>query len=87
MHTEIIVSFLAGGTCVACSGIAIFFWRFWQETLDRLFAFLSIGFLLLGLSQFLGTFQVNMPDASYWLRFIAFLLIIVGVVGKNLQKN
>jgi hypothetical protein len=89
MHTDVIVSFLTGGTCVACLGITVFFWRFWKETTDRLFCFFSIAFLLLGLGQLVGIFLMNTTEApvSYWLRLFAFLLIIVGVVGKNLQKQ
>lgn len=87
---EGLLNFLGGGTMVALVGVAIFFLRYWRRTADRLFAFFSAAFLLLAIGQtvvlYLGTEGDKLPYA-YWLRLAAFILIIIGVLEKNLPAK
>jgi len=83
-----VIDFLRGGTMIALLGSAIFFWRYWRRTADRLFGFFAIGFFLMALSQVvvlcLGPHADKLPYA-YWFRLVAFLFIIFGVIEKNLK--
>lgn len=89
MQHELILSFLCGGTSIAAVGIALFFFRCWKETKDRLFPFFAAAFFVIGASQWLAVFASDTPQAPalYWLRLFAFILIIVAVIQKNLQKK
>lgn len=82
-----IIEFLRGGTMVALLGAAIYFLRFWIDTHDRLFLLFSLAFFVLSGSQgivfWLGKTGDSSPEV-YWLRLLAFLLIIAGIIEKNL---
>lgn len=69
---------------------AVFFLRFWRRTKDRLFATFSCAFVLLALNQALaGASIVPREDESllYMLRVIAFGLLIVAIISKNLANG
>jgi hypothetical protein len=70
----------------AAWGCGVFFLRFWRERRDVLFAYFGTAFWVLALSWALLAI-VNPDDESrpyiYGLRLIAFLLIIVAMIGKN----
>lgn len=80
------IDFLAGATALASLAVALFFLRFWRQTLDRFFLLFALAF---------ATFAINRtalvaidPELEsrgllYALRLAAFLLIIVAVVDKN----
>lgn len=79
--------FWMGAMAAASWAAALFFLKFWHETHDRLFAFFSFAFLLLGLTR-LG--RVVLSDAPveghtflYWIRLAAFLLILIAIIDKN----
>lgn len=63
----------------------LFFFRFWRETHDQLFAMFGAAFWLLGASW--AVLCLINPDEArpyvYGIRLVAFALIIVGVVKKN----
>lgn len=84
------IEFLRGGTMVAMFGVAIYFLRFWRGTHDRLFLLFSLAFFVLSGSQVIVCWLGKTGDSSpgvYWLRLIAFLLIIAGIVEKNLPAR
>jgi len=64
----------------------LFFVRFWRVTGDRLFALFAAAFFLLGLTR-LGLSISHEPSESetylYWMRLVAFLIILVAIVDKN----
>jgi hypothetical protein len=65
---------------------ALFFLRFWRETGDRLFTGFAAAFFLLGLTRLglaLSNDQIEGQTQWYWLRFAAFLLILVAIIDKN----
>lgn len=78
---------LLSGVVVALCGVAsLFFWRFWKETRDRLFAFFAGAFALLGVNYLVLALNPRTSEVRpyfYLIRLLAFLLIIVGILDKN----
>ena len=72
------------GHCVA----AIFFLRFWTKTHDRLFAFFAAAFLVLGLNRIalVATHGSDEHHYLYWVRFVAYLLILIAILDKNRSR-
>ncbi len=82
--------FLFGAIAMASAIVGLFFLRFWRETGDRLFGIFAVSFWLLGLSRLgLAMAQPMSEEYSslYWVRFVAFLLIIIAIVDKNRPKR
>ncbi len=78
--------FLLGAMAMACWASALFFLRFWCDTKDRLFLLFSMSFFLLGITRIgLALFhEVNEPQTYFhWIRFAAFVMILVAIVNKN----
>jgi hypothetical protein len=78
--------FVLGGSMVACLAIALFFFRFWRKSGDRLFAAFAGAFLVFGANRLILTLTSEDGDGriySYALRFLAFMLVVWGVVDKN----
>ena len=65
---------------------ALFFLRFWRETHERLFAIFAVAFFVLAVNR-LGlvvTAQHSVRgDYLYWVRFLAFMLILAAIIDKN----
>jgi hypothetical protein len=73
---------LAAGYLVA----AAFFFRFWRQTRDRLFAFFSAAFAILAIQRTLLIDEFALFENQTWsylLRLFAFLLILYAIVDKN----
>jgi len=82
--------FLWGGCAMACAVIALFFWRFFRDTRDRLFAMFSLAFWSLALHwSALATLTPGEETRHYFylLRLVAFLLILVAVIDKNRNQS
>ncbi len=106
--------FIMGAIAMASAVVALFFFRFWRDTGDRLFAMFALAFLLLGITRIglamsqetpvaaeAAAHDVVDPDARdgnakapspdveesqthwYWVRFAAFLMIVVAIADKN----
>ena len=77
---------LYGAIAMACCVAALFFFRFWHTTRDRLLLFFALAFAVLGAHwAALGALDLR-AEERYFLyvpRLLAFLLIIVGIVDKN----
>lgn len=75
------------GALSALTGVAaVFFWKFWRRTRDQLFLALSAGFAVLALHWVaLGLMSPTSETRHYWYvpRFLAFALILWGVIRKN----
>lgn len=89
MRPDAIV-FLQAVSATGALVAGLFFFRFWRDGGDRLFAFFGAAFCLLSLSwALLGL--VNPTDETrpyvYAIRLLAFLLIIVGVIDKNRRRQ
>ena len=84
MNLQEINLMLTGATVLAGCTIALFFWRFWKKTGDRLFVFFSMAFLLLGMEHlFIGLFGNHVQALFYLIRLVAFLLILYAIIDKN----
>jgi hypothetical protein len=80
--------FLAGVIATGYLVAGLFFLRFWTRTRDHLFAIFTVAFWLLAATQALVTLaEVPREEQSwiYLLRLAAFVLIIVGIVAKNVR--
>jgi len=83
MRPDLIV-FLQGVSATSALVAGLFFFRFWRDSGDRLFAFFGAAFCLLSLSwTLLGLVNPTDRPYIYAIRLLAFLLIIVGMIDKN----
>jgi hypothetical protein len=78
--------FLAGAATAASWIIAMFLFKFWRESRDRLLLLFSLAFVVLGLNWVLVS--VFHPGGEtrhlfYLVRLVAFLLILVAILDKN----
>ncbi len=85
------VVFGAIGMGMAVAGF--FFLRFWRQSRDRLFALFALAFFVLAVNRF-GIALVEPNEANairgdylYWVRFLAFALILVAIVDKNRSQK
>lgn len=86
MMSETLLDFLSGSVTFGMVAVAVFFLRFWSRSRDRLFLAFAAAFALLGLVQGLLAFTAMAIEERSWLyllRLLAFLIIIVAIVGKN----
>jgi hypothetical protein len=68
----------------------LFFFRFWNQTRDRLFLMFGIAFFILCLQELLfGISSQPDEDLTYLfiIRLIAFILILIAIVDKNLGRS
>jgi hypothetical protein len=81
-----IIPFLQTVSATGAFVAGLFFFRFWRESRERLFAFFGAAFWVLALSWVLLA-VINPSDETrpyiYAIRLVAFLLIIVGMIDKN----
>ena len=78
--------FLMGAIAMASVVAALFFLRFWRDTGDRLFLIFSASFFMLALTRIgLMLSQARQEGNThwYWVRLVAFILILVAIVDKN----
>jgi hypothetical protein len=82
--------FIRGAVALGSATIALFFFRFWHSTRDRLFLFFALCFLLLSLIR-IGLAIVGMQSEVstylYFLRFLAFVLLIFAIIHKNREEK
>jgi formate-dependent nitrite reductase membrane component NrfD len=86
MFTNAMVNqFLLGAVVICCLVAAVFFWRFYRRTRDRLLGIFAVAFVILGLNWLALAFTSPTEDraALYAMRLAAFSLIIVGIIDKN----
>jgi hypothetical protein len=82
--------FLSGVVTMGFLVAALFFLRFWRRTQDWLFVAFAGAFALLAINQALAYLVDLGREELGWvwlLRVAAFLLIIVAIVGKNLDAQ
>jgi hypothetical protein len=82
--------FLSGALMLSFLIATAYFVRFWQRTSDRLFIYFAVAFALLALNQ-LVLFLMGVDDELrgyvYVLRVSGFILILVGILGKNVSGS
>jgi hypothetical protein len=80
--------FFYGATAMGCAIAALFFLRFWRESLDRLFLLFALAFWMLAFNYaVLGTvaFATEWRVYVFLVRLAAFCLIIFAIIDKNRQ--
>ncbi len=84
-HYLIINEFLTGAIFLAASAIGLFFLRFYKRTGDRLFLIFAVAFWVLSLNWLALAFteKDEVRTALYFVRFIAFMVILLGIIDKN----
>jgi uncharacterized membrane protein len=82
--------FLSGMTSALCLVAGLFFLRFWRKTHDRFFAFFSASFWLMALHRMVMLLLRDSNEhlvAGYSIRLLAFVLILVAIVDKNMVRG
>ena len=84
------IEFMSGAVTLGFLVGTLFFLRFWRKTADRLCLAFAIAFALLalnqGLAQWLGAADERV-GYTYLLRIVGFILILVAIIDKNLQRG
>lgn len=83
---QIMAGTLAMGFAVA----GTFFLRFWRKTRDRLFILFALSFFLMAANRVqlsLAALRGARGDHFYWIRLIAFTLILVAILDKNRARK
>lgn len=78
---------LGGALAMASIILALFFLRFWKNTHDVFFIYFTAAFTLESISWilFLDHHQRVNDPAIYSIRLLAYLLILIAIIGKNKQ--
>ena len=77
---------ISGGTLVASLVVALFFFRYWRQTRDRLFLMFAAGFLTFAVSRLILALLDEGAEGRvfvYLLRLLAFALILAAIIDKN----
>jgi hypothetical protein len=80
------IDFLQAGAAVGSWIVAMFLFKFWRESRERLLLLFSLAFLVLGLNWMLvSTFHPGGETRHlfYVVRLVAFLLILGAILDKN----
>jgi hypothetical protein len=77
---------MTGAMAMAFAVAGMFFYRFWQKTGDRLFALFSLSFFVWAVNRIaivVANQQGDRGDYYYWVRFLAFAIILTAILDKN----
>jgi hypothetical protein len=78
--------FMWGALCMGCAMTGLYFLRYWKTSREPLFAWFAVAFAVMALNWLsLALIDPNsdVRHTLYLLRLAAFVLIIMGIVGKN----
>lgn len=78
-------AFARGALMVGLAVIALFFFKFWRRSRERLFGFFAFSFALLSITHLTFMLVGDHGEATwpYAFRVIAFAIIIAGIVDRN----
>jgi hypothetical protein len=82
--------FLWGMLAMASAVASLLFFRYGRVTRDRLFLYFSAAFLAMTFNWIgLAAIEPNMEHRylAYCLRLLAFVLILMGIIDKNLRAS
>jgi hypothetical protein len=77
---------ISGALVMGYATIACFFFHFWRQTSDRLFAFFATAFVILAVHRLILALVMHAEANTIWLyglRLAAFLIIIIAIIDKN----
>jgi hypothetical protein len=86
----VINAFLLGVIATASLVAAIFFLRFWRDTRDSLFLAFAVAFGIEAINRATAITSMQPNDrgvATYVVRFLAFMLILAGILNKNRARG
>jgi hypothetical protein len=78
--------FLNGATAMGCVVSALFFFRFYRQSADRLFLFFGLGFSIFAANRLVLALLDEGHEAStyvYLSRLLAFVMILFAIIDKN----
>jgi peptidoglycan/LPS O-acetylase OafA/YrhL len=82
--------FLGGALTVGYIVLGLFFLKFWRATRDSLFIMFAWAFWLMAANSIavsaVGSYDVDV-GWTYILRLLAFVLIIVAIIRKNIETK
>lgn len=81
---------MMGAIAMASFVGGLFFLRYWRDTGDRLFVIFGTAFWILGGTRIALAMTVSGSEDHtylYWLRFLAFALILVAIIDKNRPRR
>jgi hypothetical protein len=81
--------FVLGATAMAMAVAGLLFLRMWRESRDRLYVLFAVAFWLEALSRILalGLDPQEGDPARYVVRVLAYGMIILAIVDKNIGKR
>jgi hypothetical protein len=83
---QVVIGAIGMGFLVA----GLFFLRFWRETRDRLFGLFAVSFFVLAVNRVgieFATGSSGVRDYLYWVRLLAFVLILAAILDKNRSRK
>lgn len=81
---------LLGAISMASLTVGLCFLRFWRDTHDRLFLFFAASFLVEGINRAALALSDDPNEGRpffYFIRFLSFVLILVGIAHKNFSRR
>jgi hypothetical protein len=82
------ITFIGGASLMASLVISLYFLQFWTQTRDRLFAMFSLAFAVFAVNRLFLTFLDEAHEGRtyvYLVRLLAFLLILIAIIDKNVS--
>lgn len=77
---------LLGALGMATLVVGLIFLRLWRQSRDRFFLFFALSFLVQAINRVMLSLLPSPNEGSplhYWIRFLAYVLIIVAIIDKN----
>lgn len=81
--------FMLGAICMSLLVAGMYFLKFWRQTHDSLFLVFALSFFVEAINRTLLALSDNPREGDpifYLVRLLSFLLILGGIVSKNLKK-
>jgi len=82
--------FLLGAIAMGCLVAALFFFRFWRRSGDRLFLYFGLSFLIEAVNRThfaLSGARYEEAPLYYLIRLVSYGLILLAIVAKNLPRR
>ena len=81
---------MSGALAMGFGVAGLFFLRFWRKTRDGLFALFALAFFVMSANRIeiaLWALRGTRGDHLYWVRLIAFALILAAILEKNRSRK
>lgn len=77
---------LLGAVALGSFTIGVFFLKFWRAGHDRFFLFFALSFFVQAANRVALALEESPNEGgawNYWVRLVAYLLILVAIIDKN----